>query len=224
MLSAAARGVMHLAGQAVADARDRVPVGRVHHLDRGHLVHGQRAGLVGVDGRGEAQRLDRRQVLHDCVALGQVDPAEGQDGLGDRGQRLRDGRDGQRDGGHEQVVPGLAAGPAQHEHHDHREPGGRRDPQREPVELPGQRGFLARRGGQHPGDPAQLGPSPRGRDDHRRAAVRDRAVHERHVGLVTRVEMGTAAPVAGQLSRRPWPRARSRRSAPTHRSAARWPR
>ena len=43
------RRMMDLALQAVSGAGDGVPVRRAHHLHGGHLVHGQRAGLVGVD-------------------------------------------------------------------------------------------------------------------------------------------------------------------------------
>ncbi len=185
-----ARGVMDLALQPVAGAGDRVAVGRVHHhLDGGHLVQRQRAGLVGVDRRGEPERLHRREVLHDRVALGQVDPADRQDGLRHRGQGLGDGRDGQRDRADEQRVPGQVTLAAQDEHHDHGQPGRRRDPQGELVQFPGQRRLLPGGGGQHPGDLPQLGARPRAGDDHRAAAVRDRRVHERHVALVTRPEL-----------------------------------
>ncbi len=44
-------------------------------LDGGHLVHGEGAGLVGVDGRREPQGLDRGQVLDHGVALRQLHAA-----------------------------------------------------------------------------------------------------------------------------------------------------
>ena len=53
------RGVLDLALEAVADPRDRVAVDGVDELDRGHLVHRQRPGLVRVDRRRRSERLHR---------------------------------------------------------------------------------------------------------------------------------------------------------------------
>ena len=91
--------------QAVTSACDLVAVGRIDDLDRRHLVHGQRPGLVGVDRRGEPQRFNRRQVLDDRLLLGELDAAERQDHLDDHRQGQRDGRDRERNRGVEQHLP-----------------------------------------------------------------------------------------------------------------------
>ena len=131
--------------EAVADAGDRVAVGRIEHLDGGHLVHRQRAGLVGVDRRGEAERLDRRQVLDDGLLLGQLDAAQRQDHLDDR----RAAPSG---------IAAMASATAvmksivhdcprlepEGEHDDHRYAGRADDPQRQRVHLLGERRLLRR--------------------------------------------------------------------------------
>ena len=58
------------------------------------------------------------------------------------------------------------------------------DPQRQGVQLRGQRGLQGGRRLQHPGDAADLGAVSRPGDDHHTAPVRDRGVHERHVRLI----------------------------------------
>ena len=100
--------VVDLALERVAGARDGVAIARGADLHHRHLVHRQRAGLVRVDRRGERQRLDRRQLLDDRVALRQVDPTDREDPLGHRRQCLGDRRDRQRDRADEQHVPCLA--------------------------------------------------------------------------------------------------------------------
>ena len=54
---------------ALAGDREAPPDDR--HLDGGHLVEREGAGLVGVDGRRRAERLDRAQALHDRAGLGE---------------------------------------------------------------------------------------------------------------------------------------------------------
>ncbi len=83
--------------EPVPAARGRVAPGGVEHLDCRHLVHGQRAGLVGVDRQGEPQRFDRRQVLDDGLLLGQLEAAHREHHLDDGRQGFRDGRDGEGD-------------------------------------------------------------------------------------------------------------------------------
>ena len=92
----------------------------------------------------------------------------------------------------EQCVPGLAAVATEGEHHDHRQPGRGCDPQAQNVELPGQRRLLLGGAGQQTGDLSQLGAGAGGGHDHRAAAVGDRSVHERHVRLVARSQLGPA--------------------------------
>ena len=92
-----AGGVLDLALELVARARDRVAVGRVDHLDRRHLVHRQRAGLVRVDRRGRTERLDRGEVLEHRAVPGELGGAEREDHLQHRRHRLRNRRDRERD-------------------------------------------------------------------------------------------------------------------------------
>ena len=152
-----ADGVLDRAFEAVADARDRVAVADVDDLDRGHLVHRQRAGLVGVDRRREPERLDRRQVLHDRVALREIDAAERQDHLGHGRERLGDRGDGERHRADEQRVPRGAAVAAQREHHDHREPGRAAIHRLNVLSSLRQRRLLLRGRRQHSGDLPELG-------------------------------------------------------------------
>ena len=60
-----AGGVLDVALEAVAHPGDRVAVGRVDHLDDGDLIQRERAGLVRVDRRGRAERLDGGEALDD---------------------------------------------------------------------------------------------------------------------------------------------------------------
>ena len=80
-----------------------LPAG-VQHLDDGHLVAGQRAGLVGADERGRAERLDRLQAPDQGVARGQPLGAEGQRQGDGRQQALGDERDRDADGEQEAVA------------------------------------------------------------------------------------------------------------------------
>ena len=57
-------------GLAVALALDGEPLPERVELGGGHLVEGQRSGLVGVDGGCRAQRLDVAEVLHDSPVFG----------------------------------------------------------------------------------------------------------------------------------------------------------
>jgi len=57
----------------------------------GHLVGGERAGLVGADDRRASECLDRRQTAHDRVLLGHTTSSERQTGRDDGRQTLRDG-------------------------------------------------------------------------------------------------------------------------------------
>ena len=85
---------------AAADLDDRVGGGDGAH---GHLVAGERAGLVRADhGRG-TQRLDRRQLAHDGMGRSHAAHAEAQADRHDRRQRLRNGGDRERHGEQEQA-------------------------------------------------------------------------------------------------------------------------
>ena len=79
-----------------------VTVGRGDRA-HGHLVPGERAGLVGADDRDRAQRLDRRQAAHDGVAPRHPLHADSERDGKDRRQAFGDRRHRQADHGHEHV-------------------------------------------------------------------------------------------------------------------------
>mmetsp|Transcript_121276 Transcript_121276/g.343213 ORF Transcript_121276/g.343213 Transcript_121276/m.343213 type:complete len:392 (+) Transcript_121276:1750-2925(+) len=62
-----------------------------------HLVRGQRAGLVGTDDSGAAERFHRGELPHDSVALRHLARAESEARRDDRGQPLRNRSHRQRD-------------------------------------------------------------------------------------------------------------------------------
>eukprot|EP00982_Pelagococcus_subviridis_P005539 29686-Pelagococcus_subviridis.AAC.2 len=67
-------------------------------LHRGHVVRGQRAGLIRADYGRAPERLDRLQLANDGVLLRHLPRPEREAGGDDRGQALRDRRDRERDG------------------------------------------------------------------------------------------------------------------------------
>ena len=169
----------------VALTGDGEPAPGEPQLPGGHLVQGQRAGLVRADLRGAAQRLHRGEPLDDGAAPGEPGGPHGQGERHHRGQPLRDGRDGQRHGADEQLAEVLPAHQAQHEHHhDHRRGDDRQRPgQRGDLTL--QRSGLRLRLVQHARDATDLGVHP-GRGDHQLpGSSGNRGVHEDHGGPVT---------------------------------------
>ena len=92
------------AGLAVALAFDGEPgTAGVQRGDH-HLVQRQRAGLVGVDRAGRAERLDVGEVLHHRLRLGQLLGAERQQARDERRHARRDRRDGHRRAEQQQVL------------------------------------------------------------------------------------------------------------------------
>ena len=69
------------AGRVVAVARRSASSRRRPYLDDGHLVAGQRAGLVGADEGRRTQRLDRLQAPHQRVAVGHALRAHASDSV-----------------------------------------------------------------------------------------------------------------------------------------------
>ena len=106
----------------VAAAGDGIALAEGRHLDGRHLVEGERAGLVRVDGRGRPQRLHRAQPLDDGAGGGERGRARGEQVGDDGGQAGWDGRDGEGDAGQKEGVE--------------RRPGGSRWRWREPAQLP----------------------------------------------------------------------------------------
>jgi hypothetical protein len=156
-LEAAAVGAEAALG-GVADPLDLDHVVGEADGAHGHLVAGQRAGLVGADRRDRAQRLDGRQAADDGVApCHALDP----DGEGDghhRGEALGDGGDRDGDGGEEHLAP--VAGPD--DDADGEGQGGKAEDReaqrlRERVEALHQRRLELLDVGEHAADPADLG-------------------------------------------------------------------
>ena len=150
--------VLHGALEPVADPGDREAVGWIHDLNRGHLVHRERAGLVGVDRGREPERLDRWEILHDGVPPGQLDAANRQDDLAV---------------GSASGIAAIASETALTNSTSHGSPRCRPNanitiivrPAAEAIHSVGvqllrERRLLPSRGGQHAGDPAHLGSSP----------------------------------------------------------------
>ena len=72
-------------------------------LHQRHAVLGQCAGLIRADDAGAAQCFYRRKTADDGVFLHHPLYTDGKDDGDDGGQALRNGRDGQRHGGHENL-------------------------------------------------------------------------------------------------------------------------
>ena len=138
--------VLDLALGRVAGAGDRVAAARDRQLDRGHLVERQRAGLVGADRRGGAERLGRAQALDDRVGLGQQARAAREDRRDDRRQARRDRRDRERHRDGEDLGEALPARHVEHDRRDEREPGDRDELLGQLLQLHGQRGLRRRPG------------------------------------------------------------------------------
>ena len=179
-----AAGVADLADRRVAVAGDGVAAGHGRHLDGGHLVEREGAGLVGVErGRG-AERLHRAQALHDRPGVGEHLGALRQDGRGDGREGRGDGRDRERDRAQEQLLQLDVAVQAEHGADHERDAGDDEDLVGQRVQLLGQRGLLVLRDLQHAADVADLGRHPRRRDEDRAGPAGHLAVHERHVHAV----------------------------------------
>ena len=178
------------AGGRVALPVDRIPTARGHHLDGGHLVQGERAGLVCIDRRGGAEGLGRRQAFHDRAGFGEHLGPVGEDDCDHHGQRHRDRGDGKGDSGVEDGDERVAAGQVQRHRRDQREACDHQDLLRQPVHLAGERGLDVLFFLQHPGDVADLGRHP-GRRDHELArTARDFGVHVHHAGPVAEGRVG----------------------------------
>ena len=179
----------HLADRRVAGAGDRDLAGRGDDAFDGHLVTGQRTGLVGADHGGGAQRLHGAELLDDGVVLGHALHAEREHDGHDGGQALGHGGHGQRDGQQQRVDDVLDAGEAfgDEQGHDHQrgdDAHGDTEDLRDVRELLLQRGGLILGLGEHVGDLADLRVhAGAGHDGAAGALGHGRAV-EHHVGAV----------------------------------------
>ncbi len=93
----------------VARAGDVVALAAGVDLAHGHLVLRERAGLVGADDGGGAERLDRGELADDGAALGHPLHAEREGDGGDRGQPLGDRGDGEAHRLEQELVPAAVA-------------------------------------------------------------------------------------------------------------------
>jgi hypothetical protein len=123
----------------------------------GHLVLGQRAGLVRTDHGGAAQGLDRAQPADQRVALHHSLHAQCQGDRDHGGQALRNRGNRQTDGGQEHLDHLAPAQPFERKDHRHEHETQVHDPFAELLQF-----FLQRRGFaldllDHAGDLAQLG-------------------------------------------------------------------
>ncbi len=185
----------------VAGTADQQPVAPGDDLPRGHLVAGQRAGLVGADDRSRAERLDCRQLADHRVAPGHAaDPDRERDGdhrrqtFGDRPDRQRDDRD-------QRLVPGERAREHREGEQQYREDEDRRgEAVREAFDLAQQRSGHGLDRFEQRADPADLGTPAGGDDDPGRLARGHQRARERHVAPVA--ERGVGGHVSLGLLRR----------------------
>ena len=188
----------HAADQAVL-----VPAKVAH--DR-HLVLSERAGLVGADDLGAAQRLHGGELADDRVLLAHLGHAHGQHDRHDRSKALGDGCHGKRDRDHKgvkhEVEVGHELGTVLEEAGEEDDHGDAHDHDgqnaRELGELLLQRGLLVLGLAQGVGDLAHLGVHARGHDDGASVAIdHDRA----HVAHVLAIAQGHVAGLGVGLQR-----------------------
>ena len=118
----AAPGRREGAARGIADAGNLDHPLRRHQALNGHFIPGQRAGLVGTDGRHRAQRFHRRHAADDGVAPRHPLHADGQGDGHDRRQAFGNRRHGEADGGEEHLAGRLAM----HQHAEGDGAGGQR--------------------------------------------------------------------------------------------------
>ena len=182
-------GLQHLAPGAVAGAAAAGFTAGGGQAQQGHLAAGQRAGLVGGDDRGAAQRLHRRQLLDHRPVAGHALHAQRQQHGDDGGQPLGHRRHRQRHAQQQQRQRVGQAGRRRHQgHRAHHQAG---HPQRRPAQPAAQARHLhlQRRGwrrgvGQQPGDGAHGGGHAGGGDDGQAVALRHRRALPHHVAAV----------------------------------------
>ena len=142
-----------------------------------HFILGQRAGLVGANHAGAAERFHGRQTADQGVPLDHPLHADRQRDGHDRRQGFRHDGDGQSDAKEQQLGDRLLIllAPPQAQRHDDDDDHQRHDGQRpsDAIEV-----LLQRRAGlldalQHPGDLAELGVHAGGDDDGPPAAIGD---------------------------------------------------
>ena len=144
----------------------------------GHLVQGQRPGLVRADRRDRSEGLDRRESFHDRAPVREYPCAHGVQG-GDNGREAdRDGSDGQCNAGDEDLVERIVVADADAEHDQKGHAGDASDDDGQLVELLLERCLVGFGLVEQLGDMADLGVHAGGGDDHLTAPASDGGVHE----------------------------------------------
>ena len=165
----------------IALARGGKTPAAVEQPARGHLVEGQRAGLVGADHRGRAQGFHRRQFFDDRAILRHAVHADRQRYRHHCRQALGDGGHCQGNGGDDGLHQRVAAQNAEHENQRHHHAGDDGEALAQPVELHLQRGGGFLRCFQQAGDAPHLGFHAGGGDQRLDPAAGHHGVHEHHV-------------------------------------------
>ena len=88
----------HTAFRRIAGASKLHFAARRDHALHGHLIAGERAGLIGADHRRGSERFHRMQLLDDRIVHGHALHSEREHYRKNRSQTFRHGRDRQRDG------------------------------------------------------------------------------------------------------------------------------
>ncbi len=158
-----ARRMADGAHRGVALAADGVAATHDGHLDRGHLVEGQRAGLVGVDGRCGAERLHRAEPLDDGAGAASVEVPAARMVVVTAGRPVGMAETANATAVRNSSWNGEAAVEADEHREQQRHARDDQDLVGEPVELLGQGRLLDDRRLEHARDVADLGGHPRRR-------------------------------------------------------------
>ena len=164
-------------------------------VDDGHLVLGERTGLVRAYDLGAAEGLDGGQAADYSVAPGHVGDAYREHDRDDGREPLGYGGDGQRDGDHEAVEHDVEVEPAgaQYLHREYDDADSEHEPGQYPGELAElylQRGLPLLGAGEGVGYLAHLGVHAGGGYDGAAASVGDRGAHVAHILAVAEGHVG----------------------------------
>ena len=194
------------AGLLVAAAFDLVPVAAGQHRRRRHGVHRQRAGLVAVDHRRAAERLDVGERLDHRLGLGQRCAPDDSISCTNVGRPVGMAEIAVDTHSSTSVSVSWPRSDAEDGDDGHRRPGEDAEQLGQAVELPLQRRLRALRRRDHVGDVTHLGRCAGGDHDHDRRAPGHLGVLEDQVRPVAERRLAL-----GEASWRPWRSARSRR-------------
>ncbi len=157
----------------------------------GHLVQGQRAGLVGADHCGRTQGFHGGEFFQDRPVLRHAPHADRQRHRHHRRQALRNGSYRQRHGGHRGLRPGQATGEIEDEDQGHYQTGDGGEFLAQSIELDLQRRIRLWGGGDHAGKLAHLGDHAGRRHQHLGAAAGHHGIHVQHVEAIPQRQVGS---------------------------------